>query len=147
MCIPHFGLMALAALQLTGPSRIAAEAHRPPPPAPQKQITDSELLAYFHSPFDRRAKMGRREVLGRHRNALVVADFPCSDLCPDYTKRIIHYDVPADPVACARVGGVIRQEAVPSGIAVTQKPFCLPKILAAAEASEMQRHQVVTKKR
>jgi TonB family protein len=133
--IRRFALVAVAALQLTTASGLAAEAHRLPPSGPQKHITDSDLLAYVRSAFDRRSKMGKREVLGLHQNTLVVVDFPCSDLCPAYTTRIIHYDVPADPKICARVGGVLRQEWVPKGIAVMPMPFCLPKSVAAVEAA------------
>ena len=146
MRIRRCSLLALAALQSAAGSPIGAEARRPAAAGAEKPISDSALLAYFHSQFDQRSKMGKHEVLGRHQKALVVVDFPCSDVCPQYTKRIIHYDVPADPIACARVGGVIREERVPVSIAVMQKPFCLPRILATAEASEMQRHEVVRKK-
>jgi TonB family protein len=128
-------LIAVAVLQLTTASALAAEAHRLPPSAPQKHISDSELLAYVRSGFDRGAKTGKREILGLNGKAIVVVDFPCSDLCPDYTTRIIHYDVLADRKICARVGGVIRQEWVPKGISAISMPFCLPESVTAAEAA------------
>ena len=57
----------------------------------------------------------------------MVADFPCSDLCPAYTRRIIHYDVaPAD---CAGTGGIVVAETYPLGIAVTKRDFCEPAVL------------------
>ena len=71
---------------------------------------------------------GQRQVVGYHHGVRVVAEFPCSDVCPDYTVAIIHYDV--DPgEACKRVGGVVRLETVPVAIAVTEEPFCVPKVL------------------
>ena len=136
MTVPKWiASIAMVALQVTAASRLPGEPHRSPPSAPPKHISDSDLLAYARSGFDRRAKMGKHEVLGLHQKALVVVDFPCSDLCPDHTTRIIHYDVPADMKICARVGGAIRQEWVPYVISVKQKPFCLPRILAEAEAA------------
>jgi hypothetical protein len=107
-----------------------------PAAGPQKarRIGDAELLRYAASGFDKRKMMFKRETLGLHRGTLVVADFPCSDLCPVYTRRIIHYDVaPAD---CARVGGTVVAETYPLGIAVTKRDFCEPAILAAKRPSQ-----------
>ncbi len=95
-----------------------------------RQLTDADLIAYAGKPFDKRAMMFHHIELGRHHGALVVADFPCGDVCPDYTVRIIHYDAPPGP-ACARIGGVTQTRAVPQSIAVIQKSFCVPAVLAA----------------
>lgn len=97
-----------------------------------KALTDADLLNYAHAPFDKRAMMFKRVALGRHRGLPVVADHPCGDVCPVYTRRIVHYDVPlAD---CARRGGVVRDELVPSGPAVVRRPYCTPAVLAAPPA-------------
>src|SRR3954467_14071644 len=57
-----------------------------------RPISDARIAAIEASPFDRRAMMFRHELLGLNRGMRVVADYPCSDVCPDATVRIIHYD-------------------------------------------------------
>jgi hypothetical protein len=93
-----------------------------------RPVSDLALLRYAASRFDARAMAFKHVVLGLHRGTRVVADFPCSDVCPQYTRRIIHYDVPVS--ACSRVHGVVVEEMVPRGIAVTREPFCEPAVLA-----------------
>jgi hypothetical protein len=60
-----------------------------------------------------------------------VADFPCSDLCPAYTTRIIHYDVAPGP-PCDAAGGVTQLRLVPFSIGTREEAFCIPKPLATA---------------
>ena len=96
-------------------------------PPKLRRVSDAELLRYAASGFDKRKMMFRRETLGLHRGVSVVADFPCSDVCPVYTRRIVHYDV--GPGDCARVGGTVVAETYPLGIAVTKRDFCEPTIL------------------
>jgi hypothetical protein len=63
----------------------------------------------------------------------VVADYPCSDICPDYTTRIIHYA--ARPGAeCDRIGGATVTRMVPVSIAVMRQQFCVPTAIADAGA-------------
>ena len=97
-----------------------------------RQLTDADLTAYAAKPFDKRAMMFHRVALGRHHGALVVADFPCGDVCPDYTVRIIHYDAAPGP-ACARIGGISQTRNIPQGIAVHTESFCVPAVLAKAK--------------
>lgn len=93
-----------------------------------RPISDAEIAAYAAAKFDKRAMMFKRVALGRHRGLPVVAIHPCGDVCPVYTRRIVHYDVPlAD---CARRGGIVRDELMPRGPAVARRPFCVPAILA-----------------
>src|SRR5690242_12788701 len=96
-----------------------------------RQLADADLTAYAAKPFDKRAMMFHRVTLGLHHGAPVVADFPCGDLCPDYTQRIIHYDAAPGP-ACARIRGAVVIRAVPAGIAMSQQKFCVPAVLAKA---------------
>jgi len=96
--------------------------------APLRQLTDADLVAYAAEPFDKAAMMFKRVALGAHHGALVVADFPCGDVCPNYTVRIVHYDTAPGP-ACARLGGVIVTRSVPVSIAVTSQSFCVPAVL------------------
>ena len=91
-------------------------------------ISDAELRAYAAKPFDRAAMMFKHVALGRNHGAPVVADFPCGDVCPNYTVRIIHYDLPPGP-ACAAAGGIEQKVMVPRGIAVSSVTYCVPKAL------------------
>lgn len=113
----------VAALLLTGTACAAA--------APPRKLGDRDLARYAASKFDARAMMGRRIVLGTHRGARVVADFVCGDVCPAYTKRIIHYDV--SPERCDAVHGKVVSQAVPRGPAVIGQPFCEPAVLAGKQ--------------
>ena len=118
-------LLAAAAVLPLAASPALACGQRPPP---QRKLSDSELLAYASAEFDKRAMMFKRVALGRHRGLPVVAIHPCGDVCPVYTRRIVHYDVPlAD---CERRGGVVREQLMPRGPAVARQPFCLPAVLA-----------------
>jgi len=92
------------------------------------QVDDAALKAYAAKPFDKRALMGQTVELGRNHGVPVVAEFPCSDVCPQYTVRIIHYRLP-EGVDCAGAGGVEEEVGVPVAIAVLPKTFCVPKAL------------------
>lgn len=99
-----------------------------------ERISDAQLVHLASSPFDKAAKMGKRDRLGLNHGAIVVADYPCSDLCPAYTMRVIHYDVEPGP-ACTQVGGVKENIWIPMGIAVGKKPFCIPAAIARTIAT------------
>ncbi len=113
-------VVALMALAATGSPSV-----RP------RRIGDSDLLRFARSRFDPFARTDRVRVLGIHRGTLVVVDYPCGDVCPAYTKRIVHYDVP--PEACARVGGTIVNELIPRGPAVMPKPYCEPTVIVGVK--------------
>ncbi|HZZ89760.1 MAG TPA: hypothetical protein VFE13_15645 [Caulobacteraceae bacterium] len=108
----------------------ACAAPGPPATAGQRRLSDADLVAYAASRFDASAMMEKQIVVGVHRGRRVVADFPCSDICPQYTIRIIHYDV-APGAPCAAAGGVTQTRRVPVSIAVMDKDFCIPGPLAA----------------
>jgi len=94
-------------------------------------LDDAALLAYAHKPWDKAASMHTTVPLGRYRGVPVVAEFPCGDVCPQYTQRIIHFELPAD-VSCASVGGVEDDVLVPVAITVRSQRFCFPKVLVDA---------------
>ena len=94
-------------------------------------LTDAQIKAYASAPFDQAKWMGKSVVLGVHHGARVVADFPCSDLCPDYTIRVIHYDVEPGQ-ACDAIGGVKVARLIPMGIGAAERAYCVPKVLAPA---------------
>jgi hypothetical protein len=112
---------------------IIASAVSPPTFADSRprQLSDADLIAYAARPFDRQAMMEQHIVVGLHHGVPVVADFPCSDVCPNYTTRIIHYDLAPGP-ACTAAGGVIQVRRVPYSIAMIEKDFCVPRPLASA---------------
>ncbi|HWU94562.1 MAG TPA: hypothetical protein VN029_03120 [Sphingomonas sp.] len=94
-------------------------------------IGDAALIALVKKPFDPNGdQRAWRLAIGLHRGVPVVASYVCSDLCPDYTKRIIRYNLRAGP-ACEAAGGVSKSLTVPMGIGVGQALYCLPAVTAA----------------
>ena len=107
---------------------LAALLTSAPEPPPADTVTDAEIAAFAAVPLDKTKRGGRTRFLGFHNGTSVLVDYPCSDLCPHYTTRIIHYAVEPGP-ECERIGGVIREATVPRGIASVVKPFCVPAVL------------------
>jgi len=95
------------------------------------QMDAAALQAWAGQPWDKAALMNTTVELGRYRNVPVVAEFPCSDVCPQYTVRIIHYRLPPE-TSCASVGGVEKEVLVPIAITVRPKTFCIPAPLVAS---------------
>ena len=94
-----------------------------------RTLSDSDLVAYASSTYDKREMQDKHLVLGVHSGVRVVVDFPCSDLCPNYTTRIIHYDLPADGT-CAAQGGATVLIDTPVGIEHMPVAYCVPRALA-----------------
>lgn len=95
--------------------------------SPERELSDAELRELASAPFDAAAVMLHSFAVGRHRNHPVRIDFPCGDVCPAYTAKIVRYDL--DPGACPPEGEVVTL-GVPGGIAVQLKDFCVPRVLA-----------------
>jgi hypothetical protein len=91
------------------------------------------LQAWAGKPWDKAALMHTTVEVGRYRGVPVVAEHPCSDVCPQYTVRIVHFQLPAD-TSCASVGGVEKQVLVPIAITVRSKTFCVPDALVESGA-------------
>ncbi|RCS29748.1 hypothetical protein DEO45_11415 [Rhodanobacter denitrificans] len=89
------------------------------------------LQAWARKPWDKAALMNTTVEVGRYRGVSVVAEHPCSDVCPQYTVRIIHYRLPPG-AACASVGGVEREVLVPIAITMRSEMFCIPEPLVAS---------------
>ena len=96
---------------------------------PDVDLTDAQLIGYGQQDFERGEMMYKHVDLGRYHGAHVVADFPCSDVCPDNTTRIIHYALD-DGQACSSVSGAERTLTVPTGVGKSQLKFCVPRVLA-----------------
>jgi len=113
-------LLARCALILS-PSQAPAQS------STEDTVSDAALLEYASRGYDKRENMNKRVILGRNHGIQVIADFPCSDLCPNYTVRVIHYEVPLS--GCSDAGGVEKAILVPMGIAAMSEHFCFPKVL------------------
>ena len=94
-----------------------------------KEISDEELLKYAESSFNKEKMMFKEMIIGKHNGVPIKVSFPCSDLCPNYTIRIIRYDVELDK--CEEIGGIRKAIYVPFGIAMMPKGFCFPKIIVS----------------
>ena len=95
-------------------------------------LDDAGLLAYAKQPWDKAALMHTTVELGRHHGQRVVAEYPCGDVCPQYTARVIHYEL-AQGATCDSVGGVEQEVLMPVAITVRPKTFCFPKVLVNAK--------------
>lgn len=95
------------------------------------QMNAAALQAWASQPWDKAALMHTTVDVGRYNGVPVVAEHPCSDVCPQYTVRIIHYELPPE-ASCASVGGVEKEVLVPIAIAVRPKTFCIPEPLVAS---------------
>lgn len=100
---------------------------------PGRTISDARIAAIAASPFDQRAMMFHHELLGLNRRMRVVADYPCSDVCPQATVRIIHYDRRPGP-GCEAAGGVTASRMVPVSITVQRVDYCVPRVLERGQA-------------
>jgi hypothetical protein len=96
-------------------------------------ISDARIAAIAASPFNQQAMMFHHELLGLNRGMRVVADYPCSDVCPQATVRIIHYDRPPGP-GCEAAGGVTASRMVPISITVQRVDYCVPTVLERGQA-------------
>jgi hypothetical protein len=120
--MPRIALVALATFFTLAGAGCVTRASEP------GLLDDAALAAYAARPFDKHAMMGQAIELGRNHGLPVVAEFPCSDVCPQYTVRIIHYRLPAG-ADCAGAGGVQVSVLVPVAITALPKAFCVPKAL------------------
>lgn len=95
------------------------------------QLDAAALQANAAKPWDKASLMHTTVPMGSYRGVPVVAEHPCGDVCPQYTVRIIHYQLPAE-ASCASVGGVEKEMLVPIAITVRMKTFCIPAPLVAS---------------
>ncbi|MEP7184630.1 MAG: hypothetical protein ABI767_02230, partial [Rhodanobacter sp.] len=72
------------------------------------EMDAAALKAYAGKPWDKAALMHSTVDLGSYHGVPVMAEFPCADVCPQYTVRIIHLRLPAD-ANCAGAGGVEKE--------------------------------------
>ncbi len=96
-------------------------------PVGKQELSDDDLLKYAKSLYDKKEMMFKDFILGYHNGVPVRVSFPCSDVCPEGTIRIIRYDVNLSQ--CISVGGEIKAIYVPFGISSKIEKFCFPKII------------------
>lgn len=92
-------------------------------------VSDEEILNYATRSYDKNHIAQSRMILGSHGGTTVLVEYICSDLCPDYTVRVIHYELSKDQ-KCSDVGGVEKEVRIPVAIAAMNRIFCFPKVLA-----------------
>ncbi|MEO6968814.1 MAG: hypothetical protein ABI132_10245 [Rhodanobacteraceae bacterium] len=92
------------------------------------ELDNQKILNFVTTPYSATQIPGRRLFLGMHHGARVVADFICSDVCPNYTVRVIHYDLKQDE-SCSAVSGIERKALIPFSITATYKAYCFPKVI------------------
>ncbi len=103
----------------------------PPASADQgtpKILKDEDLIRYEATTFNARDVMNKTITLGIHNGVRVIVEHPCSDLCPQYTTRIIRYDIENE--RCEVGDGKLAFRRRPLGIATPVVQYCVPKVLA-----------------
>ncbi|MDO8657014.1 MAG: hypothetical protein Q7K45_07295 [Nanoarchaeota archaeon] len=90
-------------------------------------LSDQEVLDYVQSPYNKGEMMNKNIYLGIHQGNILKARYPCSDVCPDYTTKIVFYDL--NIKECIQRDGSIVTRTVPVGIGSSQGRFCVPKVL------------------
>ncbi|CAM4019735.1 Lipoprotein [Psychrobacter arenosus] len=106
-------------------------------PTNENTMTDAQLVQLAKQ-TDRKPVEGEPNlVVGVHNGTKVIEEFHCSDLCPQNTVRIVHYDVASGPT-CDAIGGVTKSILVPIAITVMPKAYCFPKVIADYWESSVQ---------
>jgi hypothetical protein len=94
-------------------------------------LTAQEVADYDAAPIDRSRMFGQHLVLGTLDGVPVKIDTFCSDVCPDYTTRVVHLEPPPGKT-CAEAGGVETGVSIPYSIGRQTRTFCLPKAIVDA---------------
>jgi hypothetical protein len=104
----------------------AACASREPGERP-RELTTSEVVSY---PDGRGPGPGGRffgtDLLGTYRGQRFVAEYICSDVCPQYTVVVHHFVDLRSEADCTSFGGAWQAILVPMGIGIGRRNFCVP---------------------
>ena len=93
-------------------------------------IGDAALVDFVRQRFDPMSdEAGWPRMLGTHHGIPVVVSYTCSDLCPDYTKRVVRYNLLPGP-ECEQAGGISKDIVVPRGIGTGRRRYCIPAVTA-----------------
>jgi hypothetical protein len=107
------------------PPPVSAPQVAPPPP---RELSAKELLSYrtvLRQPGPRGRFFGH-EVIGTFRGQRFVAEYICSDMCPDYTVTVRHFIDLKTAADCAAFGAAMSDIVVPYGIGIRKRGFCIP---------------------
>ena len=94
---------------------------------PDRALSDSDLLNLAAQSYDKSRMINKSVLVGTHRGTPVRVDYFCGDICPDYTTKIMHYDVA--PAVCPEGHGEVLNVGVPAAASVMLRPFCFPRVL------------------
>lgn len=91
-------------------------------------VEDAVLIDFVRQPFDPMSDTTRwPRALGTHHGVPVVVSYTCSDVCPNYMKRIVRYNLlPGEE--CTRAGGISKDIVVPRGIGTGLRRYCIPAV-------------------
>ncbi len=92
-------------------------------------LSDNDLVARANAVFAAKEAPVDR-ILGIHKGLPVIVDVRCSDICPNYTVRIIHYAGAAE-AACAQTRADLVMVNVPRSITTGPEKFCVPHALVS----------------
>lgn len=98
-------------------------------PTNENMLSDAQLISIAQQDSRKPVEGQSNLVIGVHKDTRVIEAFHCSDLCPENTVRIVHYDVP-ETATCDSIGGVIKSVLVPIAITVKPRKYCFPKVIA-----------------
>ena len=94
----------------------------------QKVLNDNELLINATTDYAKESKMNSTEILGIHNQHIVKVTYPCGDVCPEYTKRIIYYEI--ENKSCPSNIGTEKEVTVFRGRSSRIETYCIPNIIA-----------------
>lgn len=93
-----------------------------------RRLTDRDVLNYASSGYDKSLYDQSPEILGSLRGFDVVVEYKCSDICPDYTVRVIRFELP-DGKTCDEAGGRYKYFDLPPFSAQPKGGYCIPAVL------------------
>lgn len=98
-------------------------------PTNENTLSDAQLINIAQQDSRQPIEGQPNLVIGVHNGTKVIEEFHCSDLCPQNTVRIVHYEVP-EQSTCDHIGGVTKSILVPIAITVMPREYCFPKVIA-----------------
>ena len=121
--------MLLALLAVGQPAGdVDVSRHDPGVPESPAPVDDAALVDFVRRQFDPMGDARRwPRALGTHRGVPVIVSYTCSDVCPNYTKRIVRYNLPPGE-DCTRAGGIAKAIVVPRGSGTGRRRYCIPAV-------------------
>ena len=92
------------------------------------RLTDGEVLNYASTGYDKKLYDQPPKILGSLRGYEVVVEYKCSDICPNYTVRVIRFELP-DGGSCNEAGGRYTYFELPPFSVQPEGGYCVPAVL------------------